>query len=390
MARSFSLFPLIVLFITSCGSDTSNQQFHQQQSGYDDKMMADPDAQDRTGYNSASNGNSRNQQGGGEQVVMYTVKDPNTGMVSQQIPYPATWKVSEATQGNAPAITGPGGVKVYYWGGEMFTYSNDPYTQQSYQMAGMPMRQPVDINTYVQHDVAQVMGKKGMRLVKQYPLPQVAASNQAYQSQLYSTEPTRDHYWAMGTEWTDAKGEQTFMVVNMRVSQSQSLVFWNTNMQLVSAEKGAMAGAQAALINSIVNTQYNPQQIAAYNASQQQKTSQSWAQHNSRQRENQRHFDQRQQLHRETQDYVNKASTDAYNYRQEVNDGLQHSFNNYINDENTVRDNSTGERYQVQTGANQYWMNNNNEYIQSNDALYNPNADQNVWDQQWKETEIEP
>ncbi len=35
-------------------------------------------------------------------------------------------------------------------------------------------------------------------------------------------------------------------------------------------------------------------------------------------------------------------------------------------------------------------MNNNNEYIQSNNTLYNPNQDQNVWDQQWQETEIEP
>ena len=390
MARSRTLFPLIVVFFASCASDTTHEQYEQQQSAYDGQMMAAPDALGETGDDAIPVGTASAPQGGNEQVVMYTVKDPNTGMVSQQIPYPASWKVSEATQGNSPAITGPGGVKVYYWGGEMFTYSNDPYTQQSYQMAGMPMRQPVAIDTYVQQDVAQVMGKKGMRLVKQYPLPQVAASNQAYQSQLYSTEPTRDHYSSMGTEWTDAKGELTFMVVNMRVSQSQSLVFWNTNMQLVSAEKGAMAGAQAALINSIVNTRYNPQQIAAYNANEQRKHSQSQTQFNAQQQENRRHFDQRQQIHRETQDYVNKASTDAYNYRQEVNDGLQHSFNNYINDENTVRDNSTGERYQVQTGANQYWMNNNNEYIQSNDALYNPNQDQNVWDQQWKETEIEP
>ncbi len=153
------------------------------------------------------------------------------------------------------------------------------------------------------------MGKKGMSLVMQDPLPQVVASNQVYQSQLYSSEPTRDHYSPMGTEWTDVKGKRMFMVVNMRVRQS--LMFWNTNMQLVSAEKGAMAGAQAALINSIVNTRYNPQQLAAYNANEQRKHSQRQTQFNAQEQENRRHFDQRQLIHRETQDYVNKASTNA-------------------------------------------------------------------------------
>jgi hypothetical protein len=52
-------------------------------------------------------------------------------------------------QANGPAITGPGGVKVYYRPGGSYMYSNDPYMQQSYQMAGMGMRQPVDIGTYV-------------------------------------------------------------------------------------------------------------------------------------------------------------------------------------------------------------------------------------------------
>ena len=380
---TFPLLSLFLLFAASCDGSPQQDQMGNGQYGYTDQQQANPAQQGQSGT-------AANTTNGGEKVVMHPFTDPTTGMVSHQVPYPASWKISEATQGNAPAITGPRGLKVYYWGGESFTYSNDPYTQQSYQMAGMPMRLPVDINTYVQQDVAKVMGKKGMRLVKQYPLPQVAASSEAYGSQLYHSEPSRDYYSAMGTEWTNEKGESTFMIVNMRVSQSQSLVFWNTSMQLVSAEKGTMPSAQAALVNSMVNTQYNPQNIAAFNADQQRKHSQSLAQQNAQRQETQRHTDYRQKLHKETQDYVNKSQQDAYNYRQEVNDGIQHSFNNYLNDENTVRDNNTGERYQVQTGANQYWMNNNNEYIPSNDALYNPNQNQNTWDQQWQEVEIEP
>lgn len=181
-----------------------------------------------------------------------------------------------------------------------------------------------------------------------------------------------------------------FVLVNMMTSMDQNGAYWNALLQMIESEPASMEQAKAALIYSILNTQYNPQQIAAYNADLQRENSQSWAQHNAQMQDNKRNFDQRQQTYRETQDHINKSNMDAYNYRQQVNDGIQHSFNNYMMDEKTVRDNNTGERYQVETGANQYWMNNNNEYIKSNDAFYDPNLDQNVNNQQWQETEIEP
>lgn len=377
------LLSVIVLLATSCGNDPQEDQFDDGQYGYNGQEPGDPGMQE-------GNGSMPGRSSGDERMVMYPVTDPNTGMVSQQVPLPASWKVAQGAQGNGPAITGPGGVKVYYWNGGTFTYSNDPSMQQSYQMAGQQMRQPVDIQTYVQQDVSQAMGNKGMRLMKQYPLPQIAASNQAYSSKLYKVAPTRDHFSAMGTEWTNAQGEPMFMIVNMMVSQGQSNVFWYTNMQVVTAEKGAMASAKAALVNSIVNTQYNPQQIAAYNASEQQKAGQSWSQHNARMQENQRNFDQRQAIHRSTTEAVNNSIMGSYNSRMQASDENQRGFLNYIKDENTVRDNSTGERYQVQSGADQYWMNNNQEYIPSNDVMYDPNADQNVNNQQWQEVEVEP
>jgi hypothetical protein len=30
-------------------------------------------------------------------------------------------------------------------------------------------------------------------------------------------------------------------------------------------------------------------------------------------------------------------------------------------------------------------MNNNNQYIQSNDAMFDPNANPNLWNEQWQE-----
>ncbi len=380
---TFPLLSFIVFLASSCGNDPQQDQFEDGQYGYNDQDPGNSEMQEQ-------NGNLSNRIAGGEKLIMHPVTDPKTGMVSQHLPLPASWKIAQNAQGDVPAITGPGGVKVYYRSGGTFSYSSDAYMQQTYQMAGQSMRQPMEIGAYIQQDLVPALGNNGMRLVKQYPLPRIAASNGAYLAKLYKAIPSRDHCSAMGTEWVNAKGEPMFMIVNMMVSQGQSNVFWYTNMQVLAAEKGAMASAKAALINSIVNTRYNPQQIAAYNAAEQQKSSQSWSQHNARMQENQRNFDQRQAIHRSTTEAVNNSIMDSYNSRQRASDENQRGFLNYINDENTVRDNSTGERYQVQSGADQYWMNNNQEYIQSNDVMYDPNADQNVNNQQWQEVEVEP
>ena len=380
---TFPLLSFIILLASSCGDGPQQDEFDNGQYGYND---GDPEK----AMMPEGNGEGYDRGGGNEKMVMHPVNDPNTGMVSQQVPLPASWTIARNAQGDEPVITGPGGVKVYYRKGGTFVYSNDPSMQQSYQMSGMPMRVPVDIGTYLKQDVSQAMERTGMRLVRQYPLPQVAAHNQAYMAKLYKSVPSRDHHSCMGTEWVNAQGEPLFMLVNMMVSEGENNVFWFTNMQALKADKESMASAKAALINSIVNTQYNPQQIAAYNANEQQKSSQSWSQHNARMQDNKRNFDQRQASHRSTTEAINNNIMDSYNSRMHTNDEIQRGFLNYINDENTVRDNGTGERYQVQTGANQYWMNNNQEYIPSNDVMYDPNADQNVNNQQWQQVEVEP
>lgn len=58
-----------------------------------------------------------------------------------------------------------------------------------------------------------------------------------------------------------------------------------------------------------------------------------------------------------------------------------------IREEETV--NYNGNSYQVDAGADQYWMNSNNEYIMSNDAFYNPNADNSVNNYDWQEVSPE-
>jgi len=388
------LLSLFLLFAVACNGSPQQDQVENDQYGYTGQDQANP-AQQGPGAPATTTTI------GDEKLTRHAITDQNLGMVSEWMPLPSSWHIEQAGRPDGLTITGPGGVKVYNKPGGTYNYSNDPSMQQVYQMAGTPMRPPIAIETYIQQDLSPYMAKSGMRLVKQYPLPEIAAKNEAYMAQLFKVAPSRDLHSSMGTDWMNEKGEPVFVIVNMLTSWSQTGSFWTAYIQMLQAEPASMEQAKAALINGIVNTENNPQFIAAHNADQQQKSNQNWAQHNAQMQQNQQNFDQGQATHRRgveqwqastrsANEAVHNSIMGSYNSRMQANDEIQRMESNYLNDENTVRDKSTGERYQVQSGADQYWMNNNNEYIKSNDALYNPNLDQNVWDQQWQETEKEP
>lgn len=374
------LFAFVVLLMTACSNGSNMETYGEGDEAYAEAEYGDGSGMDVNADASMDQGNAK--------IAMHPVMDAKTGMVSYQMPLPASWKIVTLPTPQDPVIVGPGGVKIFYRNGSSNMFSNDPNMQRSYQMAGQAMRRPMEISAYLQQDLMPQMMSNGFQLVKQYPIPQIAERNRIYGAKLYKVAQTRDQHFALGTEWRNQEGKPLFMIVNMSVSQGQNDVFWYTNMQVLTADKDQFEPAKRAFLNGIINTQDNPQQIAAFNASEQQKANQSWSQHNAKMQQNQRNFDQQQATHTSTWDAINKASMDGYNSRMGSMDHNQRNFTNYIKDENTVSNN--GQQYQVESGSNQYWMNNNGEYIPSNDVMYDPNADNAVNNQNWQEVEIVP
>ncbi len=68
-------------------------------------------------------------------------------------------------------------------------------------------------------------------------------------------------------------------------------------------------------------------------------------------------------------------------------DKNQHQIINSINEEETVTNPYDGKSYQIDSGANHTWMNTDGEYIQSDDAFYDPNADYGTNYQNWQEVQ---
>ena len=72
-----------------------------------------------------------------------------------------------------------------------------------------------------------------------------------------------------------------------------------------------------------------------------------------------------------------------------IDKGHSKYINNGIWEQSTVSNPNTGQTYQVEGQQDYYYGNANNEYIGTNDALYNPNTDNSINNQEWIEYEIE-
>ena len=322
-------------------------------------------------------------------IVMLPIMDTKRNMVSARIPLPTGWKFTVPKTADDPNIVGPHGIKVYYRTGGFYSYSQDPQMQQMYQMSGQTMRAPLTARQIVEQDLISTLRDEGLYFVKQYPLPQVAHRSQVYRSKLYKSMPSQDSFDAAGAEWTDKNGTSLFVIVDQSVNSGQGSIFWAYQLKALEAPKEYFETAKKAFIYGIVNTEDNPQQIQAYNRSEQQKANQSWSEHNARMQQNQKNFDRQQQIHRSTSDAINNSIMESYRTQQESSDRGQQRFNNYLRDEETVTNPYDGEQYQVESGADQYWMNRDGQSIQSNDAFYNPNVDNEVNYQEWLEVEPE-
>ncbi len=308
------------------------------------------------------------------ETIMHLVMDTQRNMVAQKIPLPADWKINSPQTIEDPHITGSNGIKVYYRSSKMYSYSQDQYMQETYGAAGQAMRPPLSAEQILQQEVAPFMLQNGFQMIKQYSLPAIAQRNRVYDSKLFKSVSSRASFDVLGSEWRDKSGLQELIIINQTVSVSQGFLIWSYQIQVLDAPVEHFEAAKKALIYGIVNTQDNPRQIQAYNVSEQQKSSQSWAQHNSRMRQNQRNFDRQQQIHRNTVEATNNASMSAYRNRDAASDRSQHQFINSINEQETVSNPYSGQQYQIDSGANQTWMNADGEYIQSDDAFYDPNA----------------
>ena len=325
---------------------------------------------------------------GNAKITPHAIIDTKTNMVMSEIPLPSDWKIIKKTSPEQPIIEGPNGIKVYDFAGKMFSYSDDPYMQQIYQQSGQPMRRPPGIEGIIKEDLVPLAQENGLKYVRHYLLPELAAKDQAYNARLYKVMPSQESFKVLATEWKDGEGKPSMLVLHYSESLAQGMLIWHYYGNFLKAPAPHFKQAKKDLIYGLLNTRHNPKQIQAHNQMEAQKAQSSNAAHQRKMQNNQANFEASQRAITNSNNAVNKSIMDSWNNSNAASDRSHDRYMNTVREENTVYNPGSGQSYQVESGSNQYWMNNGGEYIPSNDTLYNPNMDPNVNQSDWQEAEI--
>lgn len=322
----------------------------------------------------------------GSEVVFHPIIDSKSNDVIAMIPLPANWRINNNGESSA-MIDGPNGIRVYNLPLKSFLYTDDQYMQQLYTQSGQPLRRPVNVQTIVSEDLLPIARREGSTFIGQYAVADVARTDREYDAMLFKVFPSQQSFDAVVTEWEDAKGNPYLILIHQSASAANNLVNWSYYCQAMEAPKAEYESAKKHLVYGFANTRYNPKSVEAYNIAEAQKANASMAAHNQRMAARQQQFAASQQAFESKRDQINAAITQNYENNNTASDRNHNRFLNYIKDQETVSAN--GQKYQVQSGSNQYWVNENGQYQGSNDPNYDPNRNQGTVNHNWSEAPVQ-
>lgn len=381
------ILPLAILlfFISSCSQETGSSS----NEGADVSMHEQMPYADMDGEATHNGGRFQGQQTRtSSDIVWFEQKDQMTGMVSFQFPGPSTWRQKTATQEDPSTMIGPSGFKAFDYAGQTYFHFQDQFMTQSYVQAGMQVKAPVDVETAFAQDILPIARKEGATLLNTYHWAELAEVDRNYIAQLHGAQNFRSHFDTFVAEWKDKEGKPSISIMRYynRKATISAMTVWGYSVFVMEADPDYYPQAKKEYFHALLNTRPNPAYIAQYNANERAKEQQSWSQHNQRMAANQRAFDASQQAYR-TRQQASDIQMQGWQNSQNMQDQGHANYINSINETQVVTDPNNGRSYEVESGANQTWMNGNGEYIQSNDYLYDPNMDPNTNNSNWQDTD---
>ena len=205
----------------------------------------------------------------------------------------------------------------------------------------------------------------------------------------------------MATEWKNQEGISSIVIVRYYAVQYQNGISgWNIILNCLEASKSYFEEAKTNYINGILNFQINPQWVQVSNQYWKQQAQQAMAGHKQRMaaienfgRNNTARHNAR--MAASDAQYNNwrsgQAASDAqYNSWRDGQISSDAGQSNYVDgiwEQRNMTDPNTGQTYKIEGYDNNVWMNQNNEYIGTDNTLYNPNIDNNVNNQNWTQIE---
>lgn len=356
--RRLIILPIAILSIALCFSCINTN----------DNLKSSPS--DNIVVNSGNTKKSSDDNNKKRAIRYFPIQDSNTKMLMSLMPIPTDWKLSDKISEKV-FLESPKGVKVLYTMGNQFMYSNNNYINDSFRQMGFETKPPQSFEQ-VLDEFKGYAEKQGVKLIRQYDLHQLTQLDENLDRLLYKATPEQKNFRVVATEWTDNKGLSSMAIIHYYTAYAEMSMYWGYYFESMEAPTDYFPTARRDYINALLNTHINPQWLQTRNRKVQQQA----RQHNEG-------HQRRMAILRAQGDQIiaNGKQHDAMTTRahQKFMDGLLDKIN--------VTNPSNGQTYKVDLGSNHYWINDNNELIKSDNALYNPNRDVNI-NGTWTEAEI--
>ena len=328
---------------------------------------------------------------GNSNLTYLDIEDPKMGMVMLSIPFPAGWQVD--TNPNDQLIyTGPNDTLVYQTSSGKYFHSNDQFRRQSAQIGGVKLSPVIPLEQFLKQYFVPNMAQHGYQLINSYSMPKVIDFWDLYAAGM-PQGLSRKQYNAIGAEWENSDGSKAFTILIQHQLQQPGQTLWEVTAGELYTSDSEYNTAKNDYVHAVLNTQVNAQwQI--------KKNNQLMAQIRQTNREGNQRLKQSQIAHMgrmnsilargTTSSSVAKINSDildinhsGYLKRSSMVSAGQANSVNMIGEQSVIRNNNTGEYYQVDSGAENYWVNNEGKYFSTDNSNYDPRTDNRINNQQW-------
>lgn len=319
-------------------------------------------------------------------IEMKPMRDPKTGRVTSYVPYPADWNIVTTSSGTM-GIEAPNGIQINSRPTEIYYFNVDPYVAQ---MAGKKVANPVPLKTIFRNNLVPEMQQQGAKLLKQYPLQNIAQRTQQLMQGALNRSRVQS-YDIIASEWQQSNGQKTLILLTQMIMHSQGGSSWAVGRTLLNAPSQYFESAKETYLFAQANWEVDRNTAMAHAADlkrmdqeSERRMAQSRAAHNARMRSNEAAFQAQQKAHNSTYSDISDMSMQGYKNRSEMQDRMRNKENNMIHEEYTMTNPWDNRSMQVQSGYQNYYINSNGDVIGSNDANFNPNIHKNFKNTEWR------
>jgi len=312
-----------------------------------------------------------------------------TGQVIHFMPVADGWQVQGPKGSGQPYLTGPQGIRVSSLPAENYYYDCSPQHAQILQQQGQAVVPPVALSRILQESLAPQIQQMGGRLLRQYAVPQVLATDRSLNELVVQANGFQfQGVDLLATEWESRDGSRSLILLSqLQIRSRKGFAMWQLSIEELEAPAATFEQAVQTYLAMLAKRQVDRQAVLAQGQARRRQHEAKMAQdqavwnersrssaiaHNQRMAANQAAFDATQATHRETVNAISQGSMNGYWSRSAASDRMQHNTVNMVREEQTMVNPYTGQPVQVQQGYRRTFVDPDGNYYQTDDMFFQP------------------